>query len=501
MRSTLFLCLSFLIADCALPQTPISIGVSASQLYIEIAGGIGSADPNIGQVFLTVTEPSGAVATFDTSAPIGPEPAGLTIVNDPFDNYYTATYGVTRKTASGAFFARLFQIDAYSGNNSATTEEYYSLSIASGIPSGRYDIVFTYGPGNFGPGTDPLENEGGIATVTPIGQTTNIVGFHFYDYPGCTPSSNPFNLCVSPVVRLNSGPLHYVLDIGTSQSGSPPTITTQSIPVASYNAPYLFPTFNSNTFQLQASGGTPPYTWTVAGDITYPPLSAFCTTGNGCFPPGLAFSTNGPTGGTISADPSYDLVSGTYKLTFTVTDSAGMSCSTGAPCSPSLPLTVTCGGDGTLDTITGLYRTYTAENVGTATLQRYFVTGDQFVPACSSFTQTAHSVLFPSTSQFLAGGEPYAWALIRNPLTAPAALLPAGFGLDTWVTVFSNTTAVQGKNYGPRVITSGYRDPQYNHQLDPNHPNGRHPWNAVNKPSQKGHAHADWRNTPGPYQQ
>jgi len=116
-------------------------------------------------------------------------------------------------------------------------------------------------------------------------------------------------------------------------------------------------------------------------------------------------------------------------------------------------------------------------------------------------------------------------------------------GLDSWVTVFSHNTASQGKNYGPRLITSGYRDPQYNHTRSPNYPNGRHqfgdaidlnnnswdtfgnspqslaeywemsyaayiagaryvePWSAVANNSLKGHAHADWRDTPGPYQQ
>jgi hypothetical protein len=305
---------------------------------------------------------------------------------------------------------------------------------------------------------------------------------------------------------------------------APLTITTTSITAVTFNTPYT-------PFTFKASGGIPPDTWTAQADNTYPPLTAYCSPApQPCFPPGLQFDSP-----TISPGPSTDLVSGAYNLAVTVTDSTNTSAGP-----VTLLLTVSCGF-GTLDALTGIYRTYPRDNVGTVTLQGYFVTGDQFIPACSSFTQTAHSSLYPFTSQFLPG-EPYTWALIRSPLTAPAALLPAGIGLDTWVTVFSSTTAAQGQNYGPRVITSGYRDPQYNQTVS-TALNGRHqfgdaidlnnnswdtfgnspqsmaeheamcnaadlagadyiePWSMVANASQKGHGHADWRNTSGPYQQ
>lgn len=253
------------------------------------------------------------------------------------------------------------------------------------------------------------------------------------------------------------------------------TITTTSIPDATYNAPTLFAAYGtspaSDTFQFQASGGTPPYTWTVSVDITSPPTSEVCAFGQACFPPGLQF--DGSTG-TISANPSTDLVSGTYNLTaVTVTDSAGASytCPNSSTCPTPFTLTVSCGSDGELDTLTNLYRTYPAYNKGVPLLT-YVANGAQFIPPCSSFTQTAQAP--SSLGSFIQSGEAASqvslgisnpWALVRSPLTIPAALLPAGYGLATWVTVFNQTTTAQGKNYGARTISGGYRDPVYNASL------------------------------------
>jgi hypothetical protein len=160
---------------------------------------------------------------------------------------------------------------------------------------------------------------------------------------------------------------------------------------------------------------------------------------------------------------------------------------------------------------------------------------ENFVPACSSFTKTAQSELFPSPSFFLVG-ETYTWALVRYPLTLSygSPTLP-GLGLDTWVTLFNNTTTFLGLNYGPPTINSAYRDPEHNHNISPKYPNSRHVigdaidlknnswgtplslseyWFRYNaaydagaayvepySAAAAGHAHADWRNTPGPYQQ
>jgi hypothetical protein len=299
----------------------------------------------------------------------------------------------------------------------------------------------------------------------------------------------------------------------------PITITTESIPGVVFNTSY-------EPFTLEASGGIPPYTWGYTVDDTYPPLDFVGVD----FPPGLSLTPDG----VISLHQAQDLVAGNYNLTLMTTDSTGSS---SAP--EPLLLTVSCGEQ--LDPISNLYRAFPVTNKGSATLLTYVGPGDQFIPACSSFTQTAHSALYPSTADFLVG-ESYSWALVRSPITLPAAdsssLFSPGVGLDTWVSIFLNTSN-QAILYGNRTITSGYRDPKYQYSISPKYPNGRHtfgdaidlrnnswgtsqsqseynamrsaalaagasyvePWSLVNNSINKGHEHADWRNIPGPYQQ
>src|ERR1022692_572767 len=85
----------------------------------------------------------------------------------------------------------------------------------------------------------------------------------------------------------------------------------------------------------------------------------------------------------------------------------------------------------------------------------------QFIPPCSSFTTPAHSALYKFNSLGEGINNP---SLVRQPLTLPAVngatpFFP-GMGLDTLETVFEYYASAQG--YGPRIITSGYRDPLAN---------------------------------------
>lgn len=78
---------------------------------------------------------------------------------------------------------------------------------------------------------------------------------------------------------------------------SPPgglQITTTSLPPAEQGKAY--------SFQLQASGGTPPYVWNVTG-----------------LPAGLSVYSQGMAAGLITGTP---LVSGTFTVSILVTDSA-----------------------------------------------------------------------------------------------------------------------------------------------------------------------------------
>lgn len=71
------------------------------------------------------------------------------------------------------------------------------------------------------------------------------------------------------------------------------TITTASLPMADPNVAY--------SVQLEATGGVTPYIWTETGAL----------------PTGLTFTTAGILSGTPGASSS-----GSYSITFTVTDSA-----------------------------------------------------------------------------------------------------------------------------------------------------------------------------------
>jgi probable HAF family extracellular repeat protein len=75
-------------------------------------------------------------------------------------------------------------------------------------------------------------------------------------------------------------------------------------------------------------------------------------------------------------------------------------------------------------------------------------------PHCNDFTQLAHTANYAfSDLKSRDTINNYSWAIIRSPLVAPAALAPAGFGLDSWVF-----------EAGPplRPLTSGYRNPFWN---------------------------------------
>ncbi len=161
-------------------------------------------------------------------------------------------------------------------------------------------------------------------------------------------------------------------------------------------------------------------------------------------------------------------------------------------------------------------------------------------PHCTDFTmntagmaQTAfysftnlNSSIDPSSGQSC---QSYPWAVIRSPLVAPAALAPAGFGLDSWVLQLGGAPV--------RPLNSVYRNPVHN--FAPTSQCGgaasvatrsRHmfgdaadmrvisrtvqEWNSLFKAAQRAGAvtpegingpcglacvHADWRNKPGPW--
>lgn len=113
----------------------------------------------------------------------------------------------------------------------------------------------------------------------------------------------------------------------------PPTITTSSLPSGIAYSPYQQTT-------LAATGGTPPYTWSL-------------TSAASTFPPGLSISSSGTIGGTTEGPLVYD-------FTLQVADSANLSASA------SLSITINSGA---------LTASPTALNFSTTAAQSFIVEG------------------------------------------------------------------------------------------------------------------------------
>ncbi|HET7151989.1 MAG TPA: alkaline phosphatase family protein, partial [Candidatus Acidoferrum sp.] len=118
-----------------------------------------------------------------------------------------------------------------------------------------------------------------------------------YTTPGTTSADN--NSTFDVVVSNLAGSVTSNTATLTVNSASSMSIVTNSLPAGQMLAAYAFP--------LQATGGTPPYAWSVIG---------------GSLPVGL----NLPSAGTISGIPT---VSGSFPFNVQVSDSAGNSTSTG----------------------------------------------------------------------------------------------------------------------------------------------------------------------------
>jgi len=105
-----------------------------------------------------------------------------------------------------------------------------------------------------------------------------------------------FTVKVTDASAAHEGPVSVTKQLSITIAAAPLTITTTSLPNATVNTAYSQP--------LQASGGTPPYTWTVASGST--------------LPAGLSLGGSG-TSWTLSGTPTQ---TGTFNFSLTVTDSA-----------------------------------------------------------------------------------------------------------------------------------------------------------------------------------
>jgi uncharacterized protein (TIGR03437 family) len=170
-----------------------------------------------------------------------------------------------------------------------------SLAAAGGQVTG---IVDAPGTQTFCGTQEPTSASGTVTgTVAAGGQTTLTVTLPDVGQNGCsfTATGTPSEVSGSIPQACFDGITASGTFVLFSQNPAAPSITTTSLS----NATVLTP--NSQT--LAATGGTPPYTWTLAG---------------GSLPPGLALASTG----TISGTPS---MVASYTFSVKVTDSAGLS--------------------------------------------------------------------------------------------------------------------------------------------------------------------------------
>ena len=95
--------------------------------------------------------------------------------------------------------------------------------------------------------------------------------------------------------------------------------------------------------------------------------------------------------------------------------------------------------------------------------------GAPWVPQCAWFSQTAQSFYYNSAQLGNFGKQPYAWALVKNPLTVDKS---SGYGLDYWTFLLWQYGWAPGTTEA-QIIDSTYRDPVYNLNFS-KHTDSRH---------------------------
>ena len=211
-------------------------------------------------------------------------------------------------------------------NGTINTPFNVTLAAVAGTPPYTWSII-----GNLPPGPNlTLNSATGVISGTPTGPSTStIVTTRTYlvvDSTKPTAQTTQKDLTIS----INAAPQASIAGVGpiTNVLPAPPTITPFTLSNGTVNVAYP-------TRQLEATGGIPPYTWSVAPAL--PNGLVFNLLGPGVISGTPLNASNGPTTHTFKVMDSSVPTGQVSELTRTFTINAGLTIDTGPPAGPLLP--------------------------------------------------------------------------------------------------------------------------------------------------------------------
>lgn len=259
---------------------------------------------------LSLTSTGTIVGRPSGPAPNQANPVNFTVVVTDFANSGNTPFAVSQAFSISVSAAPALSIITTSLPAGLTNSKYTAPGIAT--TGGVLPLSWSLASGS---GSLPP----GLALSPTSGQITGIIP------AGTTATSYPFTVQVQDSSLPNGQIVQKALSINVQ---TPPalTITTTVLPSGTTGTPYSIP--------LQASGGIPPYTWTLT---------------SGQLPSGLALAPNG----TLSGVPVLTTFSQPDSFTVQVTDSEAVP--PPVPVSEQLSLTIGAGTTNGNSLITGPY--------------------------------------------------------------------------------------------------------------------------------------------------